>query len=128
MKAEAGGFGTIALSLLAHLPCCGVTLALAFGAATSGFAWLEALEHYRPVFIVFSLGMAAFTLWSAFRKAPHEQCNSCCSKEQHVKKRRNRQIMAVVASVLAVSTLLIPHSHEGHDHEEAKSSHSQTWA
>lgn len=120
--------GTIALSLLAHLPCCGVTIALAFGAATSGFAWLEALEHYRPLFIIFSLAMAGFTLWSAFRKAPHEKCNSCCSSEQHSKKRRNRQIMAVVASTLAVSTLLIPHSHPEHEHDHAQSSHSQTWA
>jgi mercuric ion transport protein len=109
--ASAGSVGAVAL---AHLPCCGLNIALALGGAGSGVGFLAVLEPYRPLFVGFSLVMAAVTVWMAFR--PHKRC---AHSECHHNDRRNlvlRRGAAIVVSALAVGAVFFSPTHEGHNH------------
>jgi mercuric ion transport protein len=116
MKTGLASVGSVGATALAHLPCCGINIALAVGGAGSGLGFLAALEPYRPVFIAFSLVMAAVTLALAFR--PHKKC---AHSECHHNDRPNlawRRGAAIAVSVLAVGSIfLAPKSHEGHPHD-----------
>lgn len=114
MKVLWSSLGAIGAGLLAHVPCCGINLALAAGTGTS---ILGGLTEYRPWFIAFSLVMAALSLWLAFRPHGRQACGTCCAEKDHLWKSRARKISAVVVTAAALGAMLIPAA--GHHHDAA---------
>lgn len=108
MKGALSGAGAVAAGLLAHVPCCGINLALLAGVAGSGTTFLSGLTPYRPWFLGFSLLMACITIWMAFRPHASAACGSCCHGEDHAKKSRMRKAGAVAVAVVALGSLLVP--------------------
>lgn len=116
MKTGLATAGSVSAVALAHLPCCGLNIALAVGGAGSGLGFLTALEPYRPYFMGFSLLMAAITLWLAFR--PHRRC---AHHECHHNERPNviwRRGAAVLVSVIAVGAMFITPAPHNHAHDD----------
>lgn len=94
LMALGGVFGAIGAST-----CCIVPLIL-FSLGVSG-AWvgnLTALEPYKPIFIVFTLGFLGYGYWIVYRKP-----KACAEGEACARPLPNR----LVKSALWVSTFLI---------------------
>lgn len=119
MKASTPVWTTTATTLLAHIPCCGPTIAAALGAGSAGAGWLHSLEAYRPYILAFAFVQLAVGFYLAYRpvRACH-QCASCAADasgltdtgaaeaQHHEALRRNRIIaMWVVAAVVTLVTL-----------------------
>lgn len=116
MKAQhASGFGSVILALLAHIPCCGPTLLLAFGGLTVGAGWLHALEPYRWWFMGFSVLSLGFGFWSAYRR-PHacHECGTCGSGDHAQRRVRIGSMWFVAALVLSLTVVGLLNS--GHAH------------
>ena len=94
MIAAGGVFGALAAST-----CCIIPLIL-FSLGVSG-AWignLTALEPYKPIFIVITLGFLGYGYWMVYRKP-----NDCAEGETCARPLPNR----LVKSALWASTILI---------------------
>ncbi len=117
MKTALATAGTIGSALLAHVPCCGLPIAVAAGSAGGGASFLTILAPYRPWLLGFSIVMALFSLWLAFR--PHRGCAHSECHHNEMRQRRLRQGVAIASCLVAVGGLFLPaaHSHQGHSHE-----------
>lgn len=121
------GAGAVASALLAHVPCCGLNLALILGAAGSGSSFLAGLSPYRPWFIGFSLIMSGITLWLAFKPHVAYACGDCCQESSHNKRSSLKKLGALALAALSVSGILVApagHSHShGHTGAEQEATH-----
>ncbi len=93
-------------AVLAHIPCCGSTILLALGGATSGATWLVALERFRPLLIAVSAVQIGLGLFFAYRK-PHK-CHKCgtCESENHARRRVEIGLLWGAALFVTVLTLV----------------------
>lgn len=99
--------GTAVTALVAHIPCCGPSLFLAFGGVAAAGSFHEALEPWRP----WLLGLSFVQLGFAFRFAYRQpKCATDCT-HNHIAERRTRigVTWAIAALVLAVT--FWPHQH-----------------
>jgi hypothetical protein len=120
VKTLFSSLGAISLAALAHVPCCGLNLALLLGSAGSGIVWLEGLTPYRPWLLGFSLAMAALTLFLAFRPHKAKACGDCCATEaEHPRRQTVKKGIAVAVAFIALAGFFVPASdhHHGHDHD-----------
>lgn len=116
MKTGLASAGSMAAAVLAHLPCCGLNIALALGSFGSGASFLSALEPYRPWLTAFSIVMAGLTVWFAFR--PHR---TCAHSECHHNDRRNQLVRKGAALAVALLALGSPFiAPAGHDHSHGQ--------
>lgn len=115
MVAKAG-VGSALLALLAHVPCCGPTVLIAFGGLSVGAGWAHQLEPYRGLFLVLSAISLGVGFWGAYRK-PHA-CHSCgtCSSESHAKRRAKIGVMWFVAALVVGITVVGLANEIGHNH------------
>lgn len=118
------GIGAVASTLLAHVPCCGLNLALLVGAAGSSSSFLSGLSPYRPWFIGFSVLMSAVTLWLAFKPHKAHACGECCHVETHDKRSWVKKSAAILlAGVSVAGIFLAPAGHIHVPGDEAAHSH-----
>ncbi len=103
--------GTAIAAVLAHLPCCGPTLLLAIGGASTGLGWLHWLEPWRPLFLTFSFVQLAVGFWLVYRPNPHVHSDggTCEHDHSHIIKWERVILWAVAAMVIAIA--LLPHHH-----------------
>lgn len=112
------GASAVASALLAHLPCCGVNLALLVGAAGSGSSFLGGLTPYRPWFIGFSLVMSGLTLWLAFKPHQAESCGDCCQEAAHTHRTAVRKKAALALAAISVAGIFLAPAGHSHSHED----------
>lgn len=121
------GAGAVASALLAHVPCCGLNLALIMGAAGSGSSFLSGLSPYRPWFIGFSMIMSGLTLWLAFKPHKAHACGDCCQESSHNKRSSFKKLGALALAALSVAGILLApagHIHsDGHTESEQAAIH-----
>lgn len=115
MKSFMSGLASVAGALLAHVPCCGLNIALLAGSAGTGATWLAGLTPYRPWFLGFSLLLAGLTLWLAFRPVKHQCTGDCVPKKM---KRGLQQGVAVTVAVLSLGSIFLPASGHSHHHDD----------
>ena len=115
------GIGAAAAALLAHVPCCGLNLALILGTASNS-TLLAGLSPYRGWFVALSLALSAVTLWMAFKPHKAHACGDCCQPATHNSRSWFKKGAAVVlAGVSIVGIFLAP---AGHVHAVTEHSHS----
>lgn len=117
------GIGAAVAALLAHIPCCGLNLALILGTASSSSA-LAGITPFRGWFIGASLILSAVTLWMAFKPHKAHACGDCCQPASHDARTWFKKGAAVVlAGVSLLGIFLAPAGHvhtvsEGRDHSD----------
>lgn len=102
-------FGPMAVvtALMASV-CCVVPFVLVMlGVSGAWIGNLRALEPYKPIFILFTIGFLIAGFYSIYRK-PKESCKpgSLCSVSQT---RKVQKIMLWIAAVVAVVLLALPY-------------------
>lgn len=116
MKSQVGMSATAAmLALFAHVPCCGPSILLLLGGASSGLTFLHRLEPFRPYLIALSILQLGVGFWLAYRM-PHQCHKADCNQEAHTKRRVKIGVTWVVASFVLAATVapaLIPHKESG---------------
>lgn len=124
------GMGAAAAALLAHIPCCGLNLALILGTASSSSV-LAGITPYRGWFVAASLLLSGATLWMAFKPHNDHACGDCCQPKSHDARSWFKKGAALVlAGVAVLGVFLAPAGHvhsvtDGHDHSDhAGHSHS----
>lgn len=124
------GIGAAAAALLAHVPCCGLNLALILGTASSSSV-LAGITPFRGWFIGASLILSTVTLWMAFKPHKAHASGDCCQPASHVSRSWFKKGAALVlAGVSLVGIFLAPTGHvhavsDNHDHSDhAGHSHS----
>lgn len=101
-------------ALLAHVPCCGPTVLLAFGGASAGAGVLHWLEPYRPWLLGFSFLTLGIGFWLAYRKPHACHCSATCDTDAHAKRRVRigaTWVVAALVGAVTVAQLLQPHTH-----------------
>lgn len=113
MSAGRVAVGTVVTSLVAHLPCCGPSLILAFGSASMSAGWLVALEAYRPLFLTLSFVTLVVGFVLAYQKP--KVCPThgvVCAG--HIRERKFRIVVQWVVAAIVLAVALAPHSHDQH--------------
>lgn len=124
------GAGAAAAALLAHIPCCGLNLALILGTASSS-SILAGIAPFRGWFVGASLLLSGVTLWMAFKPHKAHACGDCCQPAKHDSRSWFKKGAAVVlagAAVLGIFLAPSQHVHsaaENHDHSD-HSGHSHS--
>ena len=118
------GIGAAAAALLAHVPCCGLNLALILGTASNS-TLLAGISPYRGWFIGLSLALSAVTLWMAFKPQKAHACGDCCQPATHGSQSLFKKGAAVVlAGVSIVGIFMAPAGHVHGIAETSQSDHS----
>lgn len=115
------GAGAVASALLAHVPCCGLNLALILGAAGSGSSFLSGLSPYRPWFIGFSLIMSGLTLWLAFKPHKAHACGDCCQESSHKRRSSFKKLGALALAAVSVAGVFLAPAGHIHAHGQSES-------
>jgi len=102
-------FGPMAVitSLLASVCCVAPLVLVMLGVSGAWVGNLRALEPYKPIFILFTIGFLAAGFYSAYRK-PKESCEpgSLCAVPQT---RKMQKVMLWIATVIVAVLLALPY-------------------
>lgn len=117
MKTALASMGSVGTALLAHVPCCGLNVAMVAGSAGFGAGFFSMLAPYRAWFLGFSVIMAVVAVWLAFR--PHKACGHEDCHHNESRQRKWRQGLAIASCALVAAGFFVPvaGSHHGHNHE-----------
>lgn len=98
--------GAVAGALAASICCLGPLVLVALGATGAWIGGLAAIEPYRPLFILATVGLLGFAFYREYRKPNAEACKpgSACAVPA-VRRRARAALWLVAALVLALLAL-----------------------
>jgi len=98
MKTGWSNTGSLISGAIASVCCVGPLLIVALG--ISGASWIPAVRHFRPYFIIITLGFLAWS-WYVFLKK-----KACCEAGSPAAKRLKRSKISLYVITLLVLVLL----------------------
>lgn len=105
------GFLGALIAGAAHIPCCGLPMAIQMSAV--GGAWASWSEPLRPWLLVFSIAVSAFGIWSAHRAAHRAACAdpSCSCRRKGQRRLALAYGMMAATLIIAAVPLMGPQAH-----------------
>lgn len=101
-KPSWGLFVAVVSALIASICCMGPLVLLALGITGAWIGNLTALEPYRPIFIIVTLGFLGFAFYGAYRKPKTETCHAEGACARPGSKERLKIILWIVAGLILV--------------------------
>ena len=111
-KTKWGLIGAVISAFAASICCVGPLVLLALGVSGAWIGNLTALEPYRPIFMMVTLGFLGFAFYRVYRKPKVESCapgNSCATPRSHHIHRATLWIVTAFSLGLFAFPRVAPH-------------------